>query len=67
MDQTSKPSKRKIKVSTAYKMQGSYFSRKYISTSRIILQGDYLQKANFHPNDSIEVLLNDGIITLKKV
>ena len=58
--------KRNIKVSAAVKTKGDYFNRVPFIIPKIILQGNYLTKANFHPADMVEVILKKGKFILKK-
>ncbi len=67
MKQTTETEKRNIKVATTFKRKGTSFNRIFVITSKIILQGNYLQKANFLPSDSVEVSLSNGVIILKKI
>jgi hypothetical protein len=67
MYQTNTNEKRHIKVATAFKVTGKYYSKQTIITPKIILQGNYLQRANFNPKDMVEESLKNGAITLKKI
>ena len=66
MTQLNEIEKRSIKVATTFKRRGNSFNRSFVITSKIILQGNYLQKANFNPADKVEVLLRKGEIILRK-
>ncbi len=66
MKQITEIEKRNIKVATAFKRKGNSFQRTFVITPKIILKGNYLQKANFNPADVIEVLLSNGEIVLRK-
>ncbi len=67
MKQTTEIKKRNIKVATTFIRKGTSFKRIFVITSKIILQGNYLQKANFLPADTVEVSLSNGVIILKKM
>lgn len=66
MKQVNEIEKRNIKVAATFTSRGNSFNRTFVITSKIILQGNYLQKANFNPADMVEVLLSNGKIILRK-
>ncbi len=59
--------KKQIKVATSFRTKGKYFKKETVIVPKIILHGNYLERADFNPSNLIEVIVKKGKIVIKKI